>query len=42
MENPSTTEDEGAVDPNIEEEAFTDYSLSNPNFSKNFETYKTN
>jgi hypothetical protein len=42
MENPSTTEDEGAVDTNIEEEAFVDYSRSNPNFSKNFETYKTN
>jgi hypothetical protein len=41
-ENPAEIEDEGAVDPNIEEEAFTDYSLSNPNFSKNFETYKTN
>lgn len=42
MENPSTTEDEGVVDPNIEEETFTDYSRSNPNFSKNFVTYKTN
>jgi len=40
MENPSTTEDEGAVDTNIEEETLMDYSKSNPNFSKNFETYK--
>ena len=40
MENPSTIEDEGAVDTNIEQEAFSDYSTSNPDFSKNFETYK--
>jgi hypothetical protein len=40
MENPSTIDDEGAVDTNIEQEAFSDYSTSNPNFSKNFETYK--
>jgi len=42
MENPSTTEDEGAVDTNIEEETLMDFQKSNPNFSKNFETYKTN
>ena len=40
MENPSTIEDEGAVDTNIEEETLMDYSKSNPNFSKNYETYK--
>jgi hypothetical protein len=40
MENPSTIDDEGAVDTNIEEETLMDYSKSNPNFSKNFETYK--
>jgi hypothetical protein len=40
MENPSTTEDEGAVDTNIEEETLMDFQKSNPNFSKNFETYK--
>jgi hypothetical protein len=41
MENPSTIEDEGAVDTNIEEEeTLMHYSKSNPNFSKNFETYK--
>jgi len=40
MENPSTIEDEGAVDTNIEEETLMDFQKSNPNFSKNFETYK--
>ena len=40
MENPSTIEDEGAVDTNMEEETLMDYSKSNPNFSKNYETYK--
>ena len=40
LENPSTIEDEGAVDTNIEEETLMDYSKSNPNFSKNYETYK--
>jgi hypothetical protein len=40
MENPSTTEDEGAVDTNIEGETLMDFQKSNPNFSKNFETYK--
>jgi hypothetical protein len=40
MENPSTIEDEGAVDTNIEEETLMHYSKSNPNFSKNYETYK--
>jgi ADP-heptose:LPS heptosyltransferase len=36
----STNDDEGADDTNIEEETLMDYSKSNPNFSKNFETYK--
>ena len=40
MENPSTIDDEGAVDTNIEEETLMDFQKSNPNFSKNFETYK--
>jgi hypothetical protein len=40
MENPSTIDDEGAVDTNIEEETLMHYSKSNPNFSKNYETYK--
>jgi hypothetical protein len=40
MENPSTIEDEGAVDTNIEGETLMDFQKSNPNFSKNFETYK--
>jgi hypothetical protein len=40
MENPSTIEDEGVVDTNIDEETLMDFQKSNPNFSKNFETYK--
>jgi hypothetical protein len=39
-ENPAAIENEGAVDTNIEEETLMHYSKSNPNFSKNFETYK--
>ncbi len=40
-ENPAAIDDEGAVDTNIEErESLLDLSRSNPNFSKNFETYK--
>jgi hypothetical protein len=39
-QNPAAIDDEGAVDTNIETETLSDYSRSNPNFSKNFETYK--
>jgi capsid portal protein len=39
-ENPAEIEDEGAVDTNIENESLVDLQRSNPNFSKNFETYK--
>lgn len=39
-ENPAAIEDEGAVDENIETESLVDLQRSNPNFSKNFETYK--
>jgi hypothetical protein len=39
-ENPAAIEDEGAVDENIEAESFGELQMSNPNFSKNFETYK--
>jgi len=40
-ENPAEIEDNpSAVDENIETETLMDFSKSNPNFSKNFETYK--
>ena len=40
-ENPAEIEDNpSSVDPNIETETLMDFSKSNPNFSKNFETYK--
>ena len=39
-ENPEQIEDETTIDPNIEQEELSDYSRSNPNFSKNFETFK--
>jgi hypothetical protein len=40
-ENPAEIEDNpSAVDDNIETETLMDYQKSNPNFSKNFETYK--
>lgn len=40
-ENPAEIDDNpSAVDENIETETLSDYSRSNPNFSKNFETYK--
>jgi len=42
-ENPAEIEDNtSAVDENIETETLSDYSRSNPNFKKNFETYKNN
>jgi hypothetical protein len=41
-ENPAEIEDNpSAIDENIETENFADYSRSNPNFSKNFVTYKS-
>jgi len=41
-ENPAEIEDNpSAVDENIDTENFADYSRSNPNFSKNFVTYKS-
>ena len=41
-ENPAEIEENpSAVDENIETETLADYSRSNPNFSKNFETYKS-
>lgn len=40
-ENPAATEDEGAVDTNaVENETLSDYSRSNPNFTKQYEIYK--
>jgi hypothetical protein len=40
-ENPAEIEgNPSSVDPNIETETLMDYSKTNPNFSKNFETYK--
>lgn len=40
-ENPAEIEDNpSATDQNIETETIADFSRSNPNFSKNFETYK--
>jgi hypothetical protein len=40
-ENPAEIEDNpSSVDPNIQTETLMDYQKSNPNFSKNFETYK--
>jgi hypothetical protein len=41
-QNPAETEDNpSAVDENIDTETLSDYTTSNPNFSKNFETYKS-
>jgi len=41
-QNPAEIEkNPSAVDTNIETETLADYSRSNPNFSKNFETYKS-
>lgn len=40
-QNPAEIEDNpSAIDENIETETIADFSRSNPNFSKNFETYK--
>ncbi len=39
-ENPAAIDEEGAVDTNLETESLVELQRSNPNFSKNFETYK--
>jgi hypothetical protein len=40
-ENPAEIEENpSAIDENIETEQLADFTRSNPNFSKNFETYK--
>lgn len=41
-QNPAEVEDNpSAVDTNIETETLSDFTTSNPNFSKNYETYKS-
>lgn len=39
-ENPAAIENEEPIDINIENEDLSEYSISNPNFAKNFVTYK--